>query len=195
MNTRQLVVQGSLALLFFAGGRLTAPQDQQQEPQQPQQQQPPQEQQPPQAPPSLRKPGEEKPPTLGGPSAPPSLAGPHAANTNNPHQLLQVHTVFIEPMDNGLADKLIETIGSKGPFRIAANRRDADAVLRGTCFDSLRLKTVHSEVFLTGRSGEAIWQDIIRQPYKPPPLAQAVATTAQVVAEDLTVSVREAQGR
>jgi len=192
MKRRRRLVHVSLALLLLAVSPLLGQQDQQQ-PQEPQQQ-PQQEQPSPQAPPSLRKPGEEKPPTLGGPSTTPSLAGPHSANTNNPRRLLQVHTIFIEPMDNGLADKLVEAIGSKGPFRIAANQRDADALLRGTCFDSARLKTVHSEVFLTGRSGEAIWQDIIRQPYKPPPLTQAVETTAQVVAEDLKLSLREAQG-
>ncbi len=123
------------------------------------------------------------------------MTGPHAANTTDPHRLLQVHAVFVDQMDNGLDEKLIEVIGSKGPFRIVGNRRDADAVLRGTCFDSTRLKTVHSEVFLTGRSGESIWQDIIHQPYRPPPLAQAVATTAQAIAEDLANSVREAEGK
>jgi hypothetical protein len=142
--------------------------------------------------PTLNPPSQQKPPTLG---EPPSLAGPHAANTTDPHRLLQVHSIFVDQMDNGLAEKLIDVIGSKGVFRIVGNRRDADAVLRGTCFDSTRLKTVHSEVFLTGRGGESIWQDIIRQPYRPPPLSQAVATTAQAIGEDLVNSVREAQGR
>jgi hypothetical protein len=157
-----------------------------------QQDQPQQDQ--PQSPqkPTLNPPSQQKPPTLG---EPPSLAGPHAANTSDPRRLLQVHSVFVDQMDNGLAEKLIETIGNKGLFRIVATRKDADAVLRGTCFDSTRLKIVHSEVFLTGRSGESIWQDIIRQPYRPPPLSQAVATTAQVIGEDLANSVREAQGR
>jgi hypothetical protein len=147
-----------------------------------------------QKPPTLTKPSDQKPPTLGGGEAP-SLAGPHSSNTNNPHQLLHVHAIFIESMDNGLAEKLIEEIGTHGPFRIAGNRQNADAVLRGTCFDSTRLKTVHSEVFLTSRSGESIWQDVIRQPYRPPPLARAVATTAEVIAADLAASVREAQAK
>jgi len=157
---------------------------------QPQQDQP---QQAPQKPaPTLNPPSQQKPPTLG---EPPSLAGPHAANTTDARRLIQVHAVFIDQMDNGLDAKLIEVIGSKGLFRIVDNRREADAVLRGTCFDSMRLKTVHSEVFLTGRNGESIWQDIIRQPYRPPPLSQAVATTAQVIGGDLANSVREAQGK
>ena len=147
-----------------------------------------------QKPPTLTKPSDQKPPTLGGGEAP-SLAGPHSANTNDPRQLLHVHAIFIDPMDNGLAERLIEQIGSHGPFRIAPSRQQADAVLRGTCFDSTRLKTVHSEVFLTSRGGESIWQDIIRQPYRPPPLARAVATTAEVIAADLAASVREAQSK
>ena len=95
-------------------------------------------------------------------------------------------------MDNGLADKLVQDIGKKGVFRIVTDRRDADAILHGTCFDSAHLKSVHSEVFLLGRNGSAIWQDIVRQPYKPPPLGQAVDTTAQAIADDLVASVREA---
>jgi len=128
-------------------------------------------------------------PTLG---EGPSLAGPHAPNTNDAAHLLRVHSIFIEPMDNGLADKLIQEIGNKGVFRIVVDRRDADAILHGTCFDSAHLKTVHSEVFLLGRNGSAIWQDMVRQPYKPPPLAEAVSTTAEAIADDLVASIREA---
>jgi hypothetical protein len=179
MNTRWRLVGTFLVVCVIMGIALEARQDQQQQtPQKPA--------------PTLNPPSQQKPPTLG---EPPSLTGPHAANTSDPHRLLQVHSIFVDQMDNGLAEKLIEVIGSKGVFRIAGNRRDADAVLRGTCFDSTRLKTVHSEVFLTGRGGESIWQDIIRQPYRPPPLSQAVATTAQAIGEDLVNSVREAQGR
>ncbi|HEV2379165.1 MAG TPA: hypothetical protein VG206_05140 [Terriglobia bacterium] len=146
-------------------------------------------------PPTLNKPSDQKPPTLGGDGEAPSLAGPHSANTNDPGRLLRVHSIFIDPMDNGLAEKLVGEIGAHGPFRIASSRQEADAVLRGTCFDSTRLKTVHSEVFLTSRGGEAIWQDIVRQPYKPPPLARAVGTTAQVIVADLAASVREAHAK
>lgn len=179
MKTRLRLVGIFLVVFTVLGVRLNARQDQpQQTPQKPA--------------PTLNPQSQQKPPTLG---EPPSLTGPHAANTSDPHRLLQVHSIFIDQMDNGLAEKLMEVIGNKNLFRIAGNRRDADAVLRGTCFDSTRLKIVHSEVFLTGRGGESIWQDIIRQPYRPPPLSQAVATTAQAIGEDLANSVREAQGR
>ena len=146
-------------------------------------------------PPSLNKPSDQKPPTLGGDGEAPSLAGPHSANTNDAGRLVRIHSIFIDSMDNGLAEKLIDEIGAHGPFRVAASRQDADAVLRGTCFDSTRLKTVHSEVFLTSRGGESIWQDVVRQPYKPPPLARAVGTTAEVIAADLAASVREAHAK
>jgi hypothetical protein len=149
----------------------------------------------PQKPPTLNKPSDQKPPTLGGNGEEAPLAGPHTPSTNDPSRLLRVRAIYINPMDNGLAEKLIEEIGSHGPFRIATNKQDADAELRGTCFDSTRLKTVHSEVFLTSRGGESIWQDVIRQPYRPPPLARAVGTTAEVIADDLAASVREAKSK
>jgi hypothetical protein len=187
MKIRSSLVAALLAVLATPCLLLNA-QQQQDQPQQDQpQQQPPQK-----APPTLGPAPQQKPPTLGGS---PSLAGPHSANTSDARRLLQVHAVFVDQMDNGLDEKLIEVLGNKGLFRIVGNRRDADAFLRGTCFDSTRLKTVHSEVFLTGRSGESIWQDIIRQPYRPPPLSQAVATTAQAIGEDLVSSMREAQGK
>jgi hypothetical protein len=186
------------ALLCAIGGAVVLAAQGQQPGQQPGQESPDQ-----QAPPG-QQPGGQQPnrPTLGPPpgqpnhptlGAGPSLAGPHAPNTNDAGRLMHVHTIFIEQMDNGLAEKLVEQIGGKGMFRIVADRRTADAILHGTCFDSTRLKVVHSEVFLSSRTGDSIWQDIVRQPYKPPPLAEAVATTAQSIAEDLAESVREAR--
>jgi hemolysin activation/secretion protein len=174
-------------------GQQTQPQQQQPDQQAPQQQAPrPTLGPPPDQPSQPNQPNPPNRPTLG---AAPSLGGPHAPNTNDAAHLLRVHSIYIEPMDNGLADKLIQDIGNKGVFRIVTDRRDADAVLHGTCFDAAHLKTVHSEVFLLGRNGAAIWQDIVRQPYKPPPLAQAVGTTAQAIADDLVQSVREAHQR
>ena len=145
-----------------------------------------------QKPPTLGPPPDQQPPTLGEPTSP---AGPHDANTNDPRKLTKVHTIFIDSMDNGLGEKLSDQIGSKGPFRIVSDKHQADAFLRGTCFDSARLKTVHSEVFLTAADGAAIWQDIVRQPCKPPPLERAVAVTAQVIADDLSASLHEARNK
>jgi hypothetical protein len=145
-----------------------------------------------QKPPTLGPPPDQQPPTLGGSSSP---AGPHAANTTDARKLTRIHTIFVESMDNGLAEKLVDQIGSKGPFRVVADKHQADALLRGTCFDSARLKTLHSEVFLTAPDGASIWQDIVRQPYKPPPLERAVAATAEVIADDLGASLHEARDK
>ena len=144
------------------------------------------------APPSLIRPSEQTRPTLG---KGPALAGPHAASTNDKRKLLRVHSIFIDSMDNGLAQKLILAIGQEGVFRIVGSPRNADAVLRGSCLDSPHLKTVHTEVFLAAPDGTSIWQDVVHQPYRPPPLARAIAATAQVIAEDLEASVREAHER
>ncbi|HEV3276596.1 MAG TPA: hypothetical protein VG860_07240 [Terriglobia bacterium] len=185
-----LLCAGTLAAQSQPAQQDPSQQDQSQQPGQP----PPADQPSPQRPtlgPPPDQPSQPNRPTLreGGPSP----AGPHAPNTNDPQRLLHVHSIFIEEMDNGLSEKLMEQIGVKGVFRIVANRKDADAVLHGTCFDSTHLRTVHSEVFLQGRNGDAIWQDVVRQPYKPPPLTEAVATTAQAIADDLIASLREAR--
>jgi hypothetical protein len=145
-----------------------------------------------QRPPTLGPPPDQQPPTLGGSASP---AGPHAANTTDARKLTRIHAIFIESMDNDLAQKLADQIGSNGPFKVVTDKHQADALLRGTCFDDARLKIVHSEVFLTALDGASIWQDIVRQPYKPPPLARAVATTAEVIADDLDASLREAQDK
>jgi hypothetical protein len=170
---------GFLAATALAGAALAGPQQPLAQPQSQQQQRP-----------SLLKPSEQKRPTLG---EGPASIGPHTASTNDKRKLVSVHSIFIESMDNGLAEKLILSIGKEGVFRIVSDQRDADAVLRGSCLDSPHLKTVHSEVFLTAIDGSSIWQDVVHQPYRPPPLARAIAATADVIADDLEASVREAQ--
>ena len=121
---------------------------------------------------------EQQKPSLGAAPAP-SLAGPRSQNTPEARRLLRVRTVFIEPIDNSLSEKLADGLSKMGRFRIVANRKEADAVVRGTSFDSRRLKSVHSEVYLTDRrSGGSIWQDSVRRPYNPPPLEKAMTDTA-----------------
>ena len=88
----------------------------------------------------------------------------------------------------------MDAFAKAGRFRLTDKRNDADAVLRGTCFDSHRLKTVHTEIFISDRrTGSPIWQDIIHQPYNPPPLGDAVNTTAFAVLKHLMDSVEEAE--
>src|SRR5439155_26467311 len=91
----------------------------------------------------------EKPqnrPTLGPePGGAPSLYGPHNSTTNDARRLLRVQALYVERTDNHLRDKLLDPFAKAGRFRLTDKRTDADAVLRGTCFDSHRLKPVHTE--------------------------------------------------
>jgi len=149
---------------------------------------------------------EEKPPTLGKDSEgqqqqqqkptlgeAPSLSGPRSSSTTDVRKLLRVRTVYIETIDNSLNAKLAEALSKAGPFRVVAKRNEADAILRGTCFDSHRLKSLHSEVFLTDPRGGPIWTDIIREPFNPPPLDRAVTDSASMIVAHLGESLREAQ--
>lgn len=132
-------------------------------------------------------------PTLG-PAPSPSLRGPRSATTTDGRKLLRVRTIFIERMDNSLSERLTEGLTKAGRFRIVADRKDADAVLRGTCFDSRRLRSVHSEVYLADRgSGTSIWSDSVRRPFNPPPLEQAVNDSALDILAHLSESIKDAQ--
>lgn len=136
---------------------------------------------------------EQKRPTLG-PSPAPSLHGTHNAITTDRARLLRIRKIYVERMDNHLDDQILDGLSKSGRFRVAAERDQADAVLRGTCFDSHRLKVVHSEVYLSDRvTGSSIWQDSVRQPYNPPPLKKAVEQTADEVLKHLAASVLHAE--
>lgn len=153
----------------------------------PQDQQQQQEQRP-----TLGREPEQKRPTLG---QSPSLRGPLTATIMDARKLRAVRTVYVGMIDNKLSLRLINNLGKEGPFHVAASRNAADAVLQGTCFDSLHLKDVHSEVFLTGKDGKAIWQDVIHQPYHPPVLSVAVSKTADKIVSDLRQSIEAAEHR
>lgn len=144
------------------------------------------------------KPKEEKTPqrpTLG-PSPAPSLHGPRTSNTVDPRKLLRVRKIYVERMDNKLSDKLVEGLGKADLFHLVADRNEADAVLRGTCFDSRRLRRVRTEVYLNERSsGASIWQDNVYRPYNPPPLDKAVSETSTLIVEHLKESLLEAGRR
>jgi len=105
---------------------------------------------------------------------------------------MRIRTIYVERMDNALSEKLVESLGKLGRFKIASKAKEADAIMTGSCLESRRLKRLHSEVFLTGQSGGSIWQDNIYRPYNPPSLQQAVNETAQVVADHLGESLNEA---
>jgi len=138
-------------------------------------------------------------PTLGpqpGPKERPSLHGARTWFTTSPGKLTRVRTLFVQRIENQLSQKLIEGIGKMGRFRVVERLDDADAVVRGTCFESRRLKLVHTEVYISDRnSGAAIWQDSFRLPYNPPPLAEVVNETALAIIVHLSEGVREAERR
>jgi hypothetical protein len=133
----------------------------------------------------------EQRPTLG-PAPAPSLRGPRTSTTTDARKLVQIRTIFIERIDNLLSEKLADGLSRTTRFRVVTNRNEADAVLRGTCSEFRRLKSVHSEVYVTDRSGAAVWQDSVRRPFNPPTLEKALNETALVILEHLADSVREA---
>lgn len=136
---------------------------------------------------------EQKRPTLG-PSPAPSLHGAHNAVTIDRAKLLRIRKIYVERMDNRLSDDLLEALSKSGRFQVVDDRSQADGVLRGTCLDSRRLKSVHSEVFLSDRiTGSSVWQDNVHTPYNPPALQKAVADTAVQIMKHLAASVLEAQ--
>ena len=134
---------------------------------------------------------QEQKPTLGQAPAP-TLRGPQTATVNDFRKLSRIRSLYIERMDNALSDKLVESLGKLGRFKIASKLKEADAIMTGSCLESRRLKRLHSEVFIADRGGGSIWQDNIYRPYNPPSLEQAVNETAQVVAEHLGESLSEA---
>jgi hypothetical protein len=144
-------------------------------------------------PPSDQKaPPPQKRPSLG-PAPAPTLYGPKTSTTADSRRLSQVKKIYIERMDNALDEKLIEEFAKARRFRIVGDRKEADAVLRGTCFDARRLKVLRSEVYLNEVSGAAIWQDSIRRPIHPPAVAVAVSETATMIAAHLNDSLVEAE--
>ena len=134
---------------------------------------------------------QEQKPTLG-PSPAPGLQGPRTATVNDYRKLARIRSIYIEKMDNALSEKLVQSLGKLGRFKIASTLKEADAIVTGSCLESRRLKRVHSEVFIADRGGGSIWQDNLYRPYNPPSLEQAVNETAQVVAEHLGESLSEA---
>lgn len=131
-------------------------------------------------------------PTLG-PAPAPSLGGPRNSTTMDAGKLRRIRTLYVNQIDNSLSEKLVEALGKLGRFQIVSKRTQADAILSGTCFDSHRRKSVHSEVFIADRNGAAIWQDVVYRPFNPPALAKAVDETALLVVAHLGQSIREAE--
>jgi hypothetical protein len=181
---RALILTLAITLLVSVSGRAQEkPSQQGQETERPQADQPQ---------PQAQQPQEQQRPTLGAAPAP-SLHGPRTSTTTDRRRLARVRKIYIERIDNALHEKLIELIGKSHLFRIVGDRKDAEAVLRGTCFDSRRLKTLRTEVYLNDVNGEAIWLDSVRRPINPPKIEVAVNEAATLIFNHLNESVMEAE--
>jgi len=137
----------------------------------------------------------EERPTLGPKTGPGLETGPLTSTTTDIRRLMRIRTLYVESIDNALSEKLVEALGKWGRFHLVTKEKDADAILRGSCLESRRLKRVHSEVFISDRNGGSVWQDNILRPYYPPALEQAVSDTATLVQAHLEQTVREAERR
>jgi hypothetical protein len=144
--------------------------------------------------PPRQSPQQERP-TLGPRRGPGLDPGPPISTTTDVRRLMQIHTLYIESIDNALSDKLVEALGKLGRFRLVTKAKDADATLRGSCLESRRLKHLHSEVFISDRKGASVWQDTIYRPFNPPTLDQAVGDTANLVAAHLRQTIMLAEQR
>jgi len=114
---------------------------------------------------------------------------------NDYRKLARIRSIYVERMDNALSEKLVQSLGKLGRFRIASKPKEADAIMTGSCLESRRLKRLHSEVFIADQGGGSVWQDSVYRPYNPPSLEQAVNETAQVVAAHLVESLSEAASK
>ncbi len=148
-----------------------------------------------QATPSSPPPQQSERPTLGPRNGPGVISSPDNSSTTDINKLIRVHTLYIESIDNSLNDRLVESLGKWGRFRLVTRAKDADAILRGSCLESRRLKRVHSEVFISDRNGGSIWQDNIYRPFNPPALDQAITDTANLVEEHLAKTIRDTDRR
>ena len=178
MKLQQLGLAILLAAGWGLGGQMPQP-----APSEPQEQQQPPPEQPP---PSLQR------PTLG-PAPGPSLGGRRSSNIVDPRRLMSIRKVFIQRLDNNLSEKLIAALSKGDLFQVVSKRQEADAILGGSCFEARRIRKVHTEVFLSDRlTGKIIWQDVVRQPFNPPPLESAVDATVAEIMAHLRLDLREA---
>jgi hypothetical protein len=130
-------------------------------------------------------------PTLG-PSRP-SLRGPGNTRTANPRMLVKMRKVYIQRIDHNLNVKLADDLAHVSWLKVVDKEEQADAIVRGTCFDLRRLKRLHAEIYISDRvTGKSIWQDAIRVPYNPPDLTKAVDHAASEILAHLNQSVRAA---
>lgn len=104
-----------------------------------------------------------------------------------------MRTVYIERIDHNLNEKLSDDIGHVSWLKVVNNEDDADAIVRGTCFNLRRLKRLHAEIYISDRvTGKSIWQDVVRVPYDSAAPQKAVDQAASDILAHLNQSVHEA---
>ena len=94
-------------------------------------------------------------------------------------------------MDNNLNLKLAEQFSGWKRFGLMATEKQADAVIRGTCFAARRLKMVKSEIYIReSRSGAPVWQDSMSLAYNPLSLNQVVGQIAVLLVDHFRHTVQ-----
>ncbi len=135
--------------------------------------------------------GAQQAPTLG--TSRPSLEGPSHTRTANPRMLVNMRKVYIERIDHNLNVKLADDLAHVSWLKVVNKEDDADAIVRGTCFNLRRLKRLHAEIYISDRvTGKSIWQDIVRVPYDPAAPQKSVDRAASDILEHLNQSMHEA---
>lgn len=130
-------------------------------------------------------------PTLG--SSRPSLQGPSTLRTADRRMLVKIRKVYIARIDHNLDEKLAEDLDHTLGLKVVKKEDEADAIVRGTCFDLRRLKRLDAEVYISDRiTGKPIWQDVIRVSSDPTDLAKSVDQAASEITAHLTESIRQA---
>lgn len=123
----------------------------------------------------------------------PAFEGLGSSQTVNPHLLLRMRKVYIQRIDNGLSERLAADLARDSEVKVVDKSDEADAIVRGTCFRLQNLKRLHAEVYINDRiTGKSIWQDVVRVPYNPPTLPNAVTRVAAEVLAHLNQSIRVA---
>lgn len=131
-------------------------------------------------------------PTLGPPEpGAPSLRGPSSMRTNNPRKLLKMRKIYIQRIDHNLKEVLTRDFSHVSWVKVVNKPSEADAIVRGTCFDLKNLRRLHTEIYISDRvTGASIWQDVVRVPYNPPDVSKAVDKAAAKVLADLNQSIQ-----
>ena len=126
-------------------------------------------------------------------SSRPSLETPSNLRTADRRMLVKIRKVYIARIDHNLDEKLADDLAHVSGLKVVKNEDDADAIVRGTCFDLRRLKRLDAEVYISDRiTGKAIWQDVIRVSSDPTDLAKAVDQAASEITAHLNESIRRA---